>query len=182
MTDKSSGKQITDWINILNLKSHPEGGFYSETYRSNDESNLERYNKQIRPCSTAIYFLLKLPESPKSIFHRIKADEMWHFYKGLPLIIHILDEEQSSYTEFILNNELGVNTDARPQYLVPHGKWFGAEILPTNDQEKKDDYTLVGCTCTPGFDYGDFEIAKRSYLLEKFPNLSELIIRLTPSD
>ena len=179
MTDESNDKQAGDWVKILNLKSHPEGGFYSETYRSNDQCTLERYNQDVRDCSTAIYFLLRLPDSPKSVFHRIKADEMWHFYTGLPLIIHVLDENDSSYTEFILDNRLDVNSNARPQYLVPYGKWFAAEILKSN---QKENYTLCGCTCAPAFDYKDFEVAKRSYLIDKFPKLGELIIRLTPSD
>jgi predicted cupin superfamily sugar epimerase len=179
MTDESNDKQVDDWVKILNLKSHPEGGYYSETYRSNDQCTLERYNQDIRHCSTAIYYLLRLPDSPISVFHRIKADEMWHFYTGLPLIIHVLDEKDSSHTEFTLDNRLDVNPNARPQYLVPYGKWFAAEILKT---DRKENYTLCGCTCAPGFDYNDFECAKRSYLLEKFPKLGELIIRLTPSD
>jgi predicted cupin superfamily sugar epimerase len=182
MSNQSNNNQANEWINILNLKSHPEGGFYSETYRSNDQTILERFNKQNRSCSTAIYYLLKTPESPKSYFHRIKADEMWHFYNGLPLIIHVLDEEKSSHTKFILNNELNMNINARPQYLISYGKWFAAELMTENIEDKKMDYTLCGCICTPGFDFNDFECAKRSYLLEKFPNLKELIIRLTPSD
>jgi len=182
MTDESNDKQVSEWINVLNLKSHPEGGFYSETYRSNDQCVLERLNQQNRSCSTSIYYLLKLPDSPKSHFHRIKADEMWHFYKGLPLIIHVLDEEKSSHIEFILNNKLDVNADARPQYLVPYGKWFAAELMTTNIEDIKENYTLCGCTCAPGFDFKDFECAKRSYLIEKFPNFKELIIRLTPSE
>jgi predicted cupin superfamily sugar epimerase len=182
MANESNDKQADELIEILNLKPHQEGGFYSETYCSNDRCVLERFNKQNRSCSTAIYYLLKTPESPTSCFHRIKADEMWHFYKGLPLIIHELDEEKSSYTQYILNNELNVNSDARPQLLISYGKWFGAEIMTKNIEDKKDNYTLCGCTCTPGFDFNDFECAKRSYLIEKFPTYKELIIRLTPSE
>jgi len=182
MTDETSEVQITDWIQALKLQPHPEGGFFSETYRSKDECTLERVNNQIRPCSTAIYFLLQHPQSPKSVFHRIKADEMWHFYQGLPLSIHVLDEEQSSHTEYILNNRLDINTDARPQILVPYGKWFAAEILTTSIDDRKERFTLCGCTCSPGFDYQDFEWGKRSDLIKKFPHLKELIIRLTLSE
>jgi len=180
MTNESNDQQANEWIKILMLKSHPEGGFYSETYRSDDQCTLERCDKQIRSCSTAIYYLLKLPDSSTSYFHRIKADEIWHFYKGLPLIIHVLDEENSSHTEYILHNELHVHTDARPQILVSYGKWFAAEIMTINNDDQKDNYTLCGCTCTPGFDFKDFECAKRSDLIRKFPNLKDLIIRLTP--
>lgn len=182
MTDKSNNKQADEWIKLLNLKSHPEGGFYTETYRSNDECVLERYDKRTRLCSGSIYYLIKYPESPKSHFHRIKADEQWHFYDGLPIIIHVLDEETLTHEEFILTNDLTVNKDARPQILVPYGKWFAAELLMPNTEDSKADYALCGCTCTPSFDYDDFECAKRSYLLEKFPNFKDLITRLTFSE
>ncbi|CAF1198747.1 unnamed protein product [Rotaria sordida] len=182
MTDRRNNKQADKWIDLLGLKPHPEGGFYSETYRSNDECILERYNNQTRSCSTSIYYLLKLPESPISYFHRIKADEMWHFYQGLPLIIHVLDEENSSHTEYTLGQDLSINKNIRPQILVPYGKWFAAELIKTNSEDSNDNFTLCGCTCTPGFDYQDFECAKRSYLIEKFSNLKDLIIRLTPSE
>ncbi|CAM2710351.1 unnamed protein product [Rotaria socialis] len=180
MTDKPKNKQGDDWICLLNLKPHPEGGFYSETYMSDDQCVLERYNKQIRSCSGAIYYLLKFPESPVSVFHRIKADEMWHFYRGLPLFIHVLDEQDSSYTKHILTSDLTVDINARPQILVSHGKWFAAEIIKTKMDDTMDNYTLCGCTCMPGFDDKDFECAKRSYLIEKFPSLKDLIILLTP--
>ena len=178
-TDESSDKQMDDWVKILDLKPHPEGGYYSETYRNADQCTLERYDQQSRFCSTAIYFLLRLPDSPISLVHRIKADEMWHFHAGLPLMIHVFDEKDASYTKLILDNRVDVSVDARPQFLVPHGKWFGAEILPANRAER---YTLCGCTCTPGFDYKDFEWGKRSYLIEKFPAFKDLITRLTASD
>lgn len=182
MTDESDEKQVIEWVKVLKLKPHPEGGFYSETYRSSDNCTLERINNQTRSCSTAIYFLLQHPNSPKSVFHRIKADEIWHFYQGLPLIIHVLDEEQSTHTEHILSNQLDINTNARPQIVVPYGKWFAAEILTTSNQDRKENFTLCGCTCAPGFDFQDFEMGKRADLLKKFPHLEEIIIRLTPSE
>ncbi|CAF1085130.1 unnamed protein product [Adineta steineri] len=182
MANVSINKQVDEWMNLLNLKPHPEGGFYAETYRCDDQCTLERYDKQIRSCSTAIYFLLKYPDSPISHFHRIKADEMWHFYKGLPLIIHVLDEEKSSHIEYILTNELNINPNTRPQLLVPHGKWFAAEIITKDIKDENNNYTLCGCTCAPGFDYHDFELGKKSELLKKFPNFKELITRLTPSE
>ncbi|UJR27904.1 hypothetical protein I4U23_009165 [Adineta vaga] len=180
--DESTQQQTNDWMKILNLKPHPEGGFYAETYRSDDECQLERFDKQSRSCSTAIYYLLNVIDSPISHFHRIKADEMWHFYRGLPLIIHVLDEEKSSHIKYILSNDLNENIEARPQILISHGVWFAAEILSTNVNNQKDDYTLCGCTCTPGFDYHDYDLAKRSELIKKFPNFKDLIIRLTRDD
>ena len=179
---ESNQQQANDWLKVLNLQPHPEGGFYSETDRSKDECKLERYDKQTRACSTTIYYLLKLPDSPKSHFHRIKADEMWHFYRGLPITIHVLDEENSSHIEYTLNNDLADNPDARPQILIPYGKWFAAEILSKHVRDDNDNYTLCGCTCTPGFEYHDYELAKRSELIVKFPQFKDLIIRLTRSE
>ena len=171
------------WIKQLNLRSHVEGGFYFESYQSADQCQLDRYDRQDRRCSTAIYFLLRLPDQPRSVFHQIKADEMWHFYAGVPLTIHVLDEETSSHTEHVLFNNTSIHSEARPQVLVPHGKWFAAELF-TNELTAKDEeqFTLCGCTCTPGFDFADFRIAKRSDLLKKFPHLGSLIIRLTRED
>lgn len=179
-TNESDDQKVNQWMNLLNLKPHREGGFYSETYGSDDQCSLERYNGKIRPCSTAIYYLLRLPDSSRSLFHRIQADEMWHFYQGLPLIIHILDEENSSHTELILDNRLDWNTEARPQILVRHGKWFAAEIVSTVREDRQQNYTLCACTCTPGFNFDEFECGQRSYLVGKFPHLEELITRLTP--
>lgn len=180
--NESDDQQADQWMKLLNLKPHREGGFYAETYASDDQCSPERYGQKLRSCSSAIYYLLRTPDSPRSLFHRIQADEMWHFYQGLPLIIHILDEEKSSHTEWVLDNQLELNSGARPQVLVPHGKWFAAEIVTTPMEKRKQDYTLCGCICTPGFNFEEFECAKRSYLLEKFPNFEELITRLTPSD
>lgn len=179
MTDKSNNKQADDWIRILNLKPHPEKGFYNEIYRSNEQCLVERYNNQSRSCSTSIYYLLKYPESSSSLFHRIKADEIWHFYSGSPLIIHTLDEKDGSYRKYILTSDLNVDPNGRPQIAVPHGLWFAAEIVKTDQNEN---YSLCGCTCAPGFDFQDFECAKRSYLLEKFPNYKDLIFLCTPSE
>ena len=170
------------WISRLNLKAHPEGGFYAETYRSEDNCKLDRFHGDQRSCCTSIYYLLKYPESPKSRFHRIKADELWHYYSGLPLIIHILDEQASTYSQMILNNRLNDKLNGQPQLLVPHGKWFAAEIIIDENEKNQVDYTLSGCTCSPGFDFQDFEFATRSYLMEKFPSLESLITRLTFSD
>ena len=182
MAKANNGQQANEWIRLLNLQAHQEGGFYAEAYRSDDHCTLERFHGQTRSCSTSIYYLLAHPASPRSHFHRIQADEIWHFYKGRPLVVHELDEETSSHVEHILDNELTVSTEARPQVVIPHGKWFAAEMMNGDAAGDKDDYTLCGCTCAPGFDFKDFECAKRSYLLDKFPHLKDLITRLTLSE
>lgn len=181
-TQERDDQQANQWIRLLNLKPHPEGGYFAETHVSDDQSKLERFKYQDRPCSSSIYYLLKLPDAPISHFHRIQVDEMWHFYCGLPVIIHVLDEKDSSHAEYVLCNEISLRPDARPQVLVPYGKWFAAELLTTNTEERKENYALCGCMCSPAFDYADFECAERSYLSEKFPHLKSLIMRFTPSE
>jgi uncharacterized protein len=182
-TQEGDDQQANQWIRLLNLQPHPEGGYFAETYQSEDQVKLERFKQQDRSCSTSIYYLLKLPDASKSYFHRIQVDEIWHFYCGLPIIIHVLDENECSHVEHILCNDISRRPDARPQVLIPYGKWFAAELLlPTNAEEKQGNYALCGCTCSPAFDYADFECAQRPYLLEKFPHLNSLIMRLTPGE
>lgn len=178
MDKEPNGRQ---WIEELNLQPHPEGGFFCETYRSNESFRVNRLNNQERSFCTSIYYLLKHPESGRSRFHRIKADEMWYFHSGLPLIIHVLDEETSSHYKMILTNRLKENRTGRPQVFVRHGNWFAAEIMVSQYRGDNEDYSLCGCTCSPGFDFEDFEFGERSYLLEKFPDHVDLITRLTAS-
>lgn len=153
-------KTAQDWIASLQLVSHPEGGFYRETYRSPVTVALPAFNGA-RAVSTAIYFLL--PAGNISAFHRIKSDEIWHFYAGQALTIHLITAA-GTYTA------LTVGPD-QPQAVVPAGCWFGATI--------ETRYALVGCTVAPGFDFRDFEMAERSALLAMYPQHRTLIERLT---
>ncbi|PCI37413.1 MAG: cupin [Elusimicrobia bacterium] len=147
-------------IEKLGLEPHPEGGFYKETYRSNETFETARGT---RSTSTAIYFLL--PKGTLSRLHRIKADELWHFYGGGPLrIIEI--RPNGTLVETLLSPE-------NPQACVPAGSWFGA--LP----EPESEYSFVGCTVAPGFDFSDFEMGEREALLKKFPTASTWIQKLS---
>lgn len=164
-------KRIQELTSSLDLKTHPEGGFYKETYRSKgtiSESSLEdRFDGERNYC-TGIYFLLT--SDTFSAFHRIKQDEMWHFYEGSSLTIHMIDEEgKYSYQRLGLDIENGEN----PQFTVPENVWFAAAV------NKEEAYTLVGCTVSPGFDFKDFELAERSKLIESYPDHRKLIEEFT---
>jgi predicted cupin superfamily sugar epimerase len=123
----------------LNLKPHPEGGHYAETFRDPDPVGG-------RSHSTAIYFLLKRGE--RSHWHRIDAAEAWHFHGGAPLRLSISADGVTS-EDRVLGLDLAAG--ARPQIVVPRGQWFAAESL--------GDYTWVSCTVAPGFDFAGFELA-----------------------
>ena len=141
-------KQIKDLVQLYNLLPHPEGGFYRETYRSG--------------FSTGIFYLLM--KGQKSSFHRIKSDEMWHFYNGDSIsIVEITDK--GAIKETLLNKD-------NVQYVVPANVWFGA-YLPDGSE-----YAFTGCTVSPAFHFSDFEIAEKPSLLKEFPNAKDMIEKL----
>ena len=155
----------------LNMQPHPEGGYFKETYRSNGWINEDNLNENIsgkRNYSTAIYFLLT--SDSFSAFHRIKQDEIWHFYKGSPIKLHIISEK-GIYTNVTIGNDL--EKGELPQYVVKAKDWFASEVIDDNT------YALLGCTVSPGFDFNDFELAERTSLISKFPENSSIITRLT---
>ncbi len=164
-------KIVQELITTLDLQSHPEGGFFKETYRSSETFEKEclptKYSGP-RNVATSIYFLLT--SNSFSAFHRIKQDEIWHFYTGSPLEIHEIDLE-GNYSCTRIGTDL--QKGERPQYVVPAGHWFGATVL------EKDSYSLVGCTVSPGFDFADFELAKRAQLTQKFPQHEHIVNKLT---
>jgi len=160
-----------DWIQKLKLLRHPEGGFYKEVYRSTEtishKSLPKRFNGN-RSISTSIYFLLENDQF--SSFHRLESDEIWHFYAGSPLIIHIIASDGSYRIEKL---GLNIDEDQRPQITIPTGTWFAAEVID------KSSYSLIGCTVAPGFDFDDFELAERKSLINHFPHLETIINKLT---
>lgn len=160
------------WINHLGLQPHPEGGYFSETYRSAETlaaGALPSRFSGTRSLGTAIYFLLENGQT--SAFHRIQADEIWHFYAGNPLHVAVIDAWGHLQT-------LRLGPDAQAgeafQAVVPAGHWFGS-YLPDSEG-----YALVGCTVAPGFDFADFELATQDQLLALFPQHHKIIGRLTP--
>ncbi|NVO18983.1 MAG: cupin domain-containing protein [Bacteroidetes bacterium] len=159
-------------IEKLGLKPHPEGGWFKETYRSSEivreEYLPERFNSD-HHFSTCIYFLLQNYDF--SAFHRIKSDEIWHFYLGSPVKLYVL---KNGVQETIL---LGDNVDSGHvfQAVVPQGCWFAAEVLVP------DSFALVGCTVSPGFDFSDFEMASLADLTPEYGKYATLIRRMTRS-
>lgn len=158
---------IEKMISSLKLISHPEGGYYRETYRSPKMVNGQFGHTQRAVC-TGIYFLLVAGNF--SALHRIQSDEMWHFYKGAPTeIIEITLAGELIKTILGNNMELG----EVPQYVVKAGHWFGSRVYGNGE------YSLVGCTVAPGFDFSDFEMGEADFLKSKYPKHTQIIDALT---
>ena len=160
-SQETHNRDANYWIRKLEMNAHPEGGWYKETFRD------ERLVDGKKNASTAIYFLIE-GDSP-SHFHRISSTEMWHFYYGDPLIVHELSSESKHYKQ----HKIGKNLDNGEEFqaFIPSGAWFAAET--------KGNYSLVGCTVAPGFEFEDFELAEGESLCQLFPKHRELIQRLT---
>jgi predicted cupin superfamily sugar epimerase len=159
------------YIDKLQMIKHPEGGYYKETYRSDEnisDRELSVKFEGTRPLATSIYFLLNSGEV--SHFHRIKSDELWYFHDGAPLSIYVIDNGGN-----LVVHRLGLDIDNGevPQVIVPKGTIFGAAL------NEKNQYTLVGCMVSQGFEFRDFKLFTRQELLQKYPEHSDLIIKLT---
>lgn len=169
-TPRQNMKTPEYWIRHLELLPHPEGGFYKETYRASESASAAELPDRFgaaRSFSTAIYFLLRSHD--RSLFHRIKSDELWHYHAGGSLYIYILTDAG------VITRTLGpdVENGESLQVVVPANCWFGAKVAAENS------YTLSGCTVAPGFDFADFELADRQTLLKTFPACSAIIELLT---
>lgn len=159
------------WIEKLGLEPHPEGGYFRQTYRADlviAPEALPVGFSGARPVSTAIYFLLHGDNF--SAFHRLRSDELWHFYAGGTLEVHVI-EEGGRYSEILLGND----AEAGESFQVPvkAGCWFGSRV-----RDEKS-WALVGCTVAPGFDFADFELGKRDELVRLYPQHGEVLARLT---
>jgi predicted cupin superfamily sugar epimerase len=159
-----------EWIDRLRLQRHPEGGWFRETYRCTE--SIARVNLPARfggeRCfSTAIYYLLESGDF--SALHRIGQDEGWHFYDGSPLTLHLI-EPQGAYMTVVLGRDPAAGQE--PQAIVPAGWWFAATV------NELASYSLVGCTVAPGFDFADFELARREKLADMYPQHTRLIAQL----
>ena len=154
-----------DIINKLEMLPHPEGGYYKETYRSEEQTINKEGNK--RNTSTAIYFLLE--NNNISRFHRIKSDELWFFHHGNAIeIVSIKNNKLFSIT-------LGNDSDNGevPQAVIPANVWFASSVKDGSG------FGLVSCTVAPGFDFADFEMAKQDELLQEYPMLESVIKKYT---
>jgi predicted cupin superfamily sugar epimerase len=157
------------YIQKLHLNKHPEGGYYREIYRSGEMISIDAPKKNLkRNVSTSIYFLLEGPQVSK--FHRLNSDELWHFYDGSSVKIYVVDE-RGRLTEIILGKK--TENGEVFQTVIKKNNWFAAEVI------NKRSFALIGCTVSPGFDFSDFELASRDYLLEKYPKHKELIFKFT---
>lgn len=156
-------------VEHFQLQPHPEGGYYKETYRSEEKiSSGENNFPNGRNYSTAIYFLIE--KNNFSAFHRIKSDEIWHFYEGDALEVIEIDLQGN-----LIRTQVGRDLANGQifQYTVKAGHWFGSRVL------KGGEFSFVGCTVSPGFDFNDFELATRSELVKVFPLHQEIIAELT---
>ena len=146
---------------------HPEGGWYRETYRSNEPILLadqpDRFPNN-RSYATAIYFLLE--QGQFSAFHKIKSDECWHFYAGDPLDVLMLDQSNG-----LTITRLGPNAEAGEvfQFVVPANTWFASRPAIGSS------FSFVGCTVAPGFDFADFELADADSLTAAYPEHADTI-------
>ena len=140
--------KIEEIIQTHQLLPHPEGGYYKETYRSK--------------FSTGIFYLLGMGQ--KSSLHRIKSDEMWHFYGGDALIVAEITAE-GMIRETRLDHR-------NVQYVVPANVWFGA-YLPQGAE-----FAFVGCTVAPAFHFEDLEMANKDILLATYPHCLNMINKL----
>jgi hypothetical protein len=128
-------------IERLGLEPHPEGGRYREVHRAAGDG---------RSPITAIYYLLRAGE--RSHWHRIDATEIWHWYAGAPLLMSI-SQDGASVSRPVLGNQLDLGQ--RPQIVIPPGAWQAAE--------PQGDWTLIGCTVAPGFEFAGFEMAPEGW-------------------
>ncbi len=157
-------------ISKLDLKQHPEGGYYKEIYRSNDIIvPPERFEGEKRNACTSIYYMLC--DDDYSAWHRIKSDEIWHFYSGSALVIYVIDEN-GSLSSHTLGN-LTCDENAVFQVTIKANQWFAAKVI------KENSYSLVGCTVSPGFDFKDFQLGDREALIKQFPSHISIIKQLT---
>jgi uncharacterized protein len=158
------------WIEKLRLEAHPEGGYFRQTYKSDlliAREALPGFSGA-RAASTAIYFLLEGKNF--SAFHRLRSDEMWHFYAGSPLAVHVI-EPAGSYSSILLGSDPEAGQTF--QAVVRAGCWFASHVADWKS------WALVGCTVAPGFEFADFEIGKREELSARYPQHREMIRRLT---
>src|SRR5579863_10223640 len=164
-------KDAKFWIRKLELGPHPEGGYFRQTYRANlilARESLPQEFTGPRAASTAIYFLLEGENF--SAFHRLLSDELWHFYVGGALVVHVIDKD-GRYSEVVLGSD--PDKGEALQAVVKAGCWFASEV------RDRESFALVGCTVAPGFDFEDFEMAKREELVKDYPQNRKLIGRLT---
>jgi predicted cupin superfamily sugar epimerase len=154
--------RAADLVSVLDLRPHPEGGFYREIHRSTSRVTTGDARGE-RAAITTIYFLLTA--GAQSRWHRVDSDEVWHFYEGDPLELLELDARATTLVRHRLGAVDGMVQ--RPVLTIPAGAWQAARSL--------GDYTLVGCSVGPGFEFADFR------LLAADPALVDAVQRTWPA-
>lgn len=156
-------------IRTLNLKPHPEGGHYAETFRS-DLTVQSAAHGAVRAACTAICFLLERDDF--SALHRVRSDEVWHHYLGDALELSLIHGtgalQQITLGKDLLRGQV-------PQAVAPRDVLQGARPDPNGEHG----FVLVGCTVSPGFDFADFEMPTRADLSAQWPEHAALIASLT---
>jgi predicted cupin superfamily sugar epimerase len=153
---------VDELVRRLGLVPHPEGGFYKETYRAALTVETPR---GVRSAGTAIYYLL--PRGSFAAWHRVTSDEVWHFYDGHPLELLLVGASGRVET-VVLGRD--VTKGEQPQVVVHAGVLQAA--VP------RGEYTLVGCTVSPGFDFADWEMPSAESLVKLYPEQAELMRQL----
>ncbi|MBS4064281.1 MAG: cupin domain-containing protein [Chitinophagaceae bacterium] len=157
-------------IETYQLQPHPEGGYYTRTYYSHEQiaaAYLPQRFTGDRFISTAIYFLLEGKQF--SAFHRIKSDELWHFYAGSGLHIYVIHPDGR---EELLKLGNDIENGYSFQQVVKAGCWFASKPVDENG------FAFAGCTVAPGFDFEDFEMAGKDVLMKEYPQHKEWIEQL----
>jgi predicted cupin superfamily sugar epimerase len=165
-----TAQQIIDRLQLVPLTI--EGGYFRETYRAPlliPRAGIPSYSGD-RHASTTIYYLLT-PDTFSAI-HRVKSDEVFHFYAGDPVEMLQLRPDNTSRVVTISNDLVAGH---EPQQVVPAGVWQGCRLA------RGGRWALMGCTVAPGFDYADFELANRDELLTQYREYAVLITALTTS-
>jgi hypothetical protein len=162
-----------EWIKILGLRPHPEGGYYREIYRAAERipaAVLPARYRGPRAFATSIYFLLAGAQF--SALHRMASDEQWHFYDGNALCLTTIASDGA-----VTRMRLGRDSARGEQFqaVIPAGNWMGARLAAPG----RSGFALIGCTVAPGFDFRDFQMGKRSDLLARYSQHRRLIISLT---
>lgn len=154
-------KNAEYYIGKLEMSPHVEGGYFKESFLSNDEVRKDR------KLWSSIYFLLRTGEV--SNFHRLKSDELWYYHDGEALTIYMITPDGD-----LIIKQLGINIENGevPQVLVPKGHIFGSAM-------NNEGFSLVGCMVAPAFEYEDFELFEREYLLNLYPEHKDVILKLT---
>ena len=152
------------WIEHLNLRRHPEGGYYKEIFRS--QQRVMRVGaRKVRQALTSIYYLLEGTDF--SGFHRIASDELWYFHKGSPLLIHAIDEK-GIHTALELSDTHSGNLSI----AVKAGLWFAVEV------RSNEGFALVSCAVAPGFEFAEFEMARKEEMMVLYPQHTALLDKL----